>query len=593
MNDQFKPQERSAEKPGKTIWKSLWMVLKILEIRLRFIILLLALGLTIGYWDTIRNYWDKWTRPPHSAITKGEETIEYYCPMHPQVVRAEPGDCPICGMPLAKRKKGAAPAARLPEGVLSRTQYSPYRIALAGIHTSEIRCLPLVKEINTVGYIEYDETRRSQIVLRTAGYVEKLFVDQTWVKVDKGTPLAEVYSPELYSAAEELLIATEGGKSSSLAEAAREKLRLLGVSTEEIAAIERSRHANERLLIRSPQHGYVIAKDILQGQHVAEGQMIYEIADLGVVWLEADVYEKDIAFLREGLQVQATAEAYPNEAFAGRVSVVYKQLNQATRTQRVRLEIQNPDYKLRPGMYATVQIRVPMIQIEPFRTLAARDNTKETPKNMVQAKADEVLAVPVSAVIDTGKQKVVYLEREPGLFDGVAVELGPRSGDYYPVVAGLAEGNKVATAGAFLLDAETRLNPGAAAAYFGASAGPQKDSQTPETTKPGAAPIAPAPGEQRAQNHEESESQGREESAAIAANLAKLSPAERELAVKQRVCPVTGELLGLTGVPYKVEIKGRIVFLCCEACKAQATANPDEILKKIAGAEAGNEPTHH
>jgi Cu(I)/Ag(I) efflux system membrane fusion protein len=459
-------RDSTPEAPGPGGGKIFWVAVQILQVRLRFILLLAALGLAIGYWGTLRNYWDKWTRPPRAAGVAAPQEIEYYCPMHPQVVRAEMGNCPICGMPLSKRKKGETAEVHLPPGVLSRTQYSPYRIALAGIHTSEVRYRSLTKKISTVGYVDYDQTRRSQIVLRAAGYVEKLYVDQTWVRVDQGTPLAEVYSPELYSTAEELLIATEGGRTEGLARSAREKLRLLGVSPEEIAQIERSRRVSERLLIRSPRQGYVIAKDILEGRHVAQGQTIYEIADLGVVWIEADIYEKDIALLRPGLEVFAAAEAFPNQRFQGRVSVVYQQINPATRTERVRFEIQNPDDKLRPGMYATVQIHVPLTEIEPFRAPAAAGR-----------KAGEVLAVPGSAVIDTGEEKVVYVESEPGAFDGVAVKVGPRCGDYYPVISGLAPGDRVATAGAFLLDAETRLNPAAAAEYFGARGGPQSEKK--------------------------------------------------------------------------------------------------------------------
>jgi Cu(I)/Ag(I) efflux system membrane fusion protein len=216
---------------GSALGKSLWFVFKAIEIRLRFVAILVAMGLVIGYWDAIKNYWDKWTRPAGAAIAvaAGEE---FYCPMHPSVVRDKPDPggaipkCPICGMPLSKRKKGEQ--AELPEGIISRVQLSPYRVALAGIRTVEAELRPLSLDVRTVGYVAIDERKLSRIVFRASGYVEKLYVNESFAEVSAGDPLAEIYSPDLYSAAQELLIARRGS-TSGLAEIATEKLRLLGV----------------------------------------------------------------------------------------------------------------------------------------------------------------------------------------------------------------------------------------------------------------------------------------------------------------------------------------------------------------------------
>ena len=287
--------------------------------RLRFIAILAGVGFFIGYWDTVRNYWDKWTQPQSVAVHALEPGQEFYCPMDPQVVRStyEPnGDvpkCPICGMPLSIRKKGEA--AKLPAGITGRVQLSPERIQLAGIQTVPVEYRPIAKQTKTVGYVAYDESRLSRIVSRVDGYVEKLYVDTTFTMVHKGDPLAEIYSPELYSTARELLVATRTGGVADLAAAARNKLLLLGVSQQEIDGIAASGKPSPRLVIRSPQTGYVVDKKIVHGASVEAKMTLFEVADLSTVWVEADVYEKDIPYLQLGQEVEATVEAYPESHF--------------------------------------------------------------------------------------------------------------------------------------------------------------------------------------------------------------------------------------------------------------------------------------
>ncbi len=437
-------------------WKKIKLVLKVVEVRLRFIAILVATALVIGYWDTILNYWDKWTRPAEASVAQVDSGHEYFCPMHPQVVRAglEPNGevpkCPICGMPLSLRKKGESPP--LPPGVTGRVQLTPERIQLAGIETTEVAYRRLNRQTVTVGNVTYDESRLARVVSRVSGYVEKLYIDKTFATVQQGDPLAELYSPELYATAQELLSASKRGGADDMAASTRRRLRLLGVGQEDIDAMIASGRASPRLVIRSPRSGEVIAKSIVAGARVEEGMTLLEVADLSVVWIEADVYERDIPFVRDGEKIEATVEALPNRVFDCRVAMVYPQIDAATRTNRVRFEVQNPSGELHPGMFATVRIDTPLGAVAPPAGGAATRG--------------ETLAVPERAVIDTGLKQIVYVEREPGLFEGVEVELGPPSGGFYPVVKGLQPGERVAAAGAFLIDAETRLNPAAAFDVF-------------------------------------------------------------------------------------------------------------------------------
>jgi Cu(I)/Ag(I) efflux system membrane fusion protein len=573
-----------------TAWQRFVLVIKVAEVRLRFIGVLIVVGLFLGSWDTITNHWEKQTRSSGAAYNtvhavlgertahwlwpQGEGTVvesssEYYCPMHPKVVRQslDPDGsvpkCPICGMPLSLRKKGEIP--KLPPGVLSRKQYSPEQIQAAGISTVEVAYRPLEKEITTVGSVIYDESRRSRIVARTSGYLEKLYVDKPWVAVKQGDPLGEIYSPDLYSAARELLVAMGAGPSSDLAKSAREKLQLLGVGDAEIDEIAKSGKATRRLVLRAPFSGHLIRKDVVEGAHVEAGQTLFELADLSHVWIEAEVYETDVDYLRKGQVIEATVEAFPGRVFTSKVSLIHPHLDATMRTNAVRFELDNPHHELRPGMFATVRIKTPLSEIEPFRTLAAQAPSP--------AKAGEVLAVPDESVIDTGTRKIVYVEREPGVFDGVEADLGLLVDRFYPVIKGLNAGDRIAARGAFLVDAETRLNPAAATAYVGASGSPQHEGS--DNTAP-----TGSTGQQHPEAHGPL-AQGKALSDEDRRNIAKLAAGDREQALAQRLCPVSGEPLGSMGVPIKVVLKGRPAFLCCKGCENQAKSNPERFLSKL------------
>jgi Cu(I)/Ag(I) efflux system membrane fusion protein len=490
--------------------------------------------------------------------------------MHPTVIRDNPKDkCPICFMPLSKRKKGEPGAAEpLPPGIVSRVQLTPYRVVLAGVNTWQVDYVPLSREIVAAGLVEFNERGQKTVSARIAGRIDKLLVNETGQMVESGDVLAELYSPELLTTVQNLLQFSKSG-SRDLANDARTRLELLGIDRAQIDEIVQTGKANTHLKIRSPISGHVIQKYVREGQYVEEGAPLYDVVDLSTVWIQAQVYEDDIGLLPVAQEhphaaedqktpVVATTRAFPNEEFRGTLKFVYPHVDQATRTLTVRFEIENPQHKLRPGGTATVRLLIPPQKIE---SLSVGDMSAEARQ---QLSSGHVLAVPQGAVIDTGDQKIVYRETAPNEFEGVRVTLGPKLLDpdgvaFLPVLSGLATGDRIVTTGSFLVDAETRLNPAAGSIYFGGSSGAK-----------GASPTAV-----RATTPEDPE-------AKIAAVLAKLPPADRKLAEQQRTCPVLKDSrLGSMGPPIKLTLTGETVFLCCAGCKGQATSNPEQTAARV------------
>ena len=572
--------------PELTGWRKAWwwfdFIILVKLARLRFIGILALIGLVITQWGILVAYYERFTRPAE-ADTVAASDVEWFCPMHPSVVRDNGKEkCPVCFMPLSKRKKGDMREEALPPGVVNRVQLSPYRVVLAGVGTISVDYLPLTKQVSAVGFIEFNERGQRRVSARVKGRLDKLYVNSTGEIVDEGDVLAEIYSPDLYSGMRELLLAAKSG-SKELAASSRERLRLLGISDDQLDDLVASGKANTHLKIRSPIAGHVIEKYVVEGQYVEEGSSLYDVADLSTVWIQAQVYEDDFPFLpqaqshkplpaesRDGMIVTATTRAFPNEPFLGTLSFVYPHVDEATRSVTIRCELKNPEHKLRPGTTATVTLEVPPGELDMLQ-LAAADDAERREK----LAEGLVLAVPESAVIDTGSQQIVYREDSPNVFEGVKVELGPRmtgpeEAMFYPVLAGLAPGQRVVAAGAFLVDAETRLNPAAGSIYFGGSGG-SNNGGSGVTVRP-STPDDP--------------------DARIAAALAGLSADDRLLVESQQFCPILkNNRLGSMGQPVKLHISGRTVFVCCEACREQALENPEKTLAQLAASKVPvNEP---
>jgi Cu(I)/Ag(I) efflux system membrane fusion protein len=573
---------------GKFWWWFHFAVLVKLA-RLRFIAVLVAIGLVIARWDWLSAHYDKWTRPLFGQEAAVSADTEYWCPMHPTVVRDHPDKCPICAMPLSKRKKGdKADDEALPPGVVGRIQLSPYKVAVAGVETAEVGYRPLTREITTVGFVEFDERKLARISARATGKsrIDKLYVNVTGQTVGQGEPLAELYSPSLVVTVQNLLDARQAANR-DLERMARERLQLWGIDDGQIDMVLRTGKPITHVTIRAPIHGHVIKKYQVKGEYVEEGTRLYDVADLSTVWIEAQVYEDDLAFLQQGMTVRATTRAFPNRTFRGKLDFIHPHLDASTRTLRVRYTIENRRHDLRPGMYATVRLETPTPQLTLFTNHRRREWAARAAADLAahallapglpgpggwRALAYEateraaaaqglVLAVPERAVIDTGSRKVVYREAEPDTYEGVLVRLGPRSGDFYPVLSGLRPGDRVVTTGSFLIDAETRLGAGAASTYFGASGGPQGSDNRPAT--------AARP------------SMTRDETDKARAVLAKFLPDERRRAEEQGYCPVLGTRLGAMGVPVKVTLDGRPVYLCCSVCLKKARGNAEATLRKV------------
>ena len=400
----------------------------------------------------------------------------YTCGMHPQVIQDHPGNCPICGMKLTPiRKPGGNANAQasgerkvkhykstMKPGEISPTPHKdsmgmdmvpvyedeaataesqtitvdPVMTQNMGIRTAVITRGPLRRLIRTLGVIDYDETALSDVTTKFKGWVEKLYVNATGQLVMRGEPLFDIYSPELYSAQKEYVLAVDQAAnapgSDSLKTSAFTKLRFFDISDEQIVELERTRQPSKTLRVVAPQDGFVMEKTIVQGQMVDAGMRTYRLADLGLVWVQAQIYEQDLSYIRLGQEVTVTLSYLPDREFRGRVTYIYPNIDEKTRTAKVRMEFHNPGYFLKPGMFATVQV---ISELEP-----------------------SVLLVPDMAVLRSGEKNTVFVALEGGKFEPRTVELGLQAeNDLYQVMSGLKDGDRIVTSGQFMLDSESQL----------------------------------------------------------------------------------------------------------------------------------------
>jgi RND family efflux transporter MFP subunit len=320
---------------------------------------------------------------------------------------------------------------------------SPERQQLIGIRTARVERGELDRTIRTVGLVAYDERRVAHIHTKVTGWIETLHVDFTGELVEEGQPLLEIYSPELLSTQEEYLLALRArgslGNSTfdevrrsaeSLLQATRRRLQLWDITNEQLMAIEEMGQPFESLPVYSPIRGFVIHKAAYEGQHVGPDSELYTIADLREVWITADIYEYELPYVEVGQRARVTLPYFPGEEFEGVVDYIYPYLEGETRTAKARLVFPNPDWKLKPDMYANVELAVEL---------------------------GEGLVIPEDAVIDTGTRKVAFRVLPGGHFQPVEISTGAKVGDRLQVLAGLEEGEEIVTGAAFLVDSESKL----------------------------------------------------------------------------------------------------------------------------------------
>lgn len=456
----------------------------------------------------------------------GDPNQWYICGMHPWIIEPEPGLCPICHMELVPLD---------PARFTGEIAIDPVMVQNIGVRLAEAKRGELEQRIRTVGTVQYDETRLRDVNTKVAGWIETLHVDSVGAQVQAGDPLFELYSPELFAAQEEYLLAHRGlekaraqgsaaaiEQAQQLLDAAKTRLDFFDISAEQVKAIIERGEPTRTLTVRSPHTGVVIDRGAYQGMRVEPGTRLYRIADLSYVWVQATVFESQLPQVAQGQSATLTLSYLPGRMFEGEVAYVYPYLNEQTREARLRLAFANADGLLKPGMYAEVVLH----------DLASEPAT----------------LVPREAVIDTGERQVLFVSLGEGRFEPRNVQTGRTGADgWVEVLEGVQPGEPVVTSGQFLLDSESRTREALAKmmsdnlAQPPASEGHQHSGMRLETVPDS------------------------------------VVPADYPL----EVCPVTGLKLGSMGEPLVRKWGEQVVQFCCPACPPRFEKNPQTYLDKL------------
>lgn len=449
------------------------------------VLLVISIVAAYGYRESWRNsrvgHW-LGLQTKQSPISQSADV--YYCPMHPQYKSPKPGTCPICNMTLVKAetpnpevsgttgerkilywqdpmnpanrsdKPGKAPDGmdlvpvyaeegsqpQMPPGTV---KISAAKQQLIGVTYGEVTSDSLTHTIRTVGRVAYDETKITRIHTKIDGWLDKVFVDFTGKLVTKGQPLISLYSPDLVSTQQEYLLALKAknylGQSeykeiatstNSLFESSRKRLLLWDIPEEEIQQIEKRGEPMRTLTLYAPSDGFVLAKNAYERQRVTPETELYTIADLSNIWVLADIYEYEIPSVKLGQSTTVTFSAFPGETFRGKITYIYPQLDNMTRTLKVRIELPNSGFKIKPDMYANIELQIGY---------------------------GEQLSIPEEAVLDSGSEQTVFVVLEGGYFEPRNVQLGAKVGNRFIILNGLNVGEKIVTSGNFLIDSESRL----------------------------------------------------------------------------------------------------------------------------------------
>ncbi len=358
----------------------------------------------------------------------GDGNTRYICPMMCTPPTSEPGRCPVCEMELVPATSSGG------NGDDASIDIAPAARRIANIRTASVKSVPLTRTIRAIGQLSFDESTLKTISAYVDGRLDKLYADYTGFVVEKGEHLALVYAPKLYSSQAELLIAKKSGDA-RLYQSAKRRVAELGVTTEQIAELEKAGEADSRMHVCAPISGTMIEKFAVEGDYVKEGQPICRLADLSRVWLMLELFPEDAAVIREGQVVQTEVQSLPGRKFDGRVTFIDPTVDLKTRTVSVRVVMQNGESLLRVGDYADATIDV----------------------DLSDESRGEALVIPRNAVLMAGGHSVVYVETDPGRFELRRVTLGPSSGEDIVIETGLSKDEQVATRGNFLIDSQMQL----------------------------------------------------------------------------------------------------------------------------------------
>lgn len=492
-----------------------------------------------------------------SAETSRSIEQIWTCSMHPQIRQPKPGKCPICFMDLIP-VGGDEDSGHMSERQIA---FSPEALKLMEIETVPVERKFAEAEIRMVGKIEYDETRLQDVTAWVPGRIDRMYVDFTGTRVIKGDHMFDLYSPDLISAQAEFLEALKAAEnltseSSQMVrrstqanlEASKEKLKLLGLADAQIQKIQQDDIATDHITINAPHDGVVIKKHVSEGAYVKTGTAIYTIADLSHLWVQFDAYESDMMWVRFGQNVEFSTEAYPGQVFKGQITFISPTLDTATRTIKLRVNVDNADGMLKPGMFVrgTVRSKVassglaadpdiagkwicPMhpsiIKDQPGHCdICQMDLVKTDTLGYTEAVSQQApLVIPTTAPLITGKRSIVYVHvpnMEKPTFEGREIVLGPRAGAYYLVEKGLSEGEQVVVQGNFKIDSALQIQ----------------------------------------------------------AKPSMMSPQDDIVSTEQEFCPVMG---GKIDKDIFTEYKGKKVYFCCPGCIETFEKDPEKYINKL------------
>jgi multidrug efflux pump subunit AcrA (membrane-fusion protein) len=364
-----------------------------------------------------------------SAHAPNAATI-WYCPMHPSYRSDHPGDCPICNMKLVPLRDDAAPGGTELVAGRATVTITPVRQQLIGVKTSPVARERVKRTIRAAGRVEADEEMLASISLKFGGWIDALYLKSVGQHVEKGDPILSIWSPDLFEAQTSYLIARASQFSDGGADIARAKLRAWDMTDAQIEELEKRGTAERTTTIVSKVRGVVTRRDAVAGSYAEPAKPLFEIADLSTVWVQAEIYESEIALVKPGETAAIEVASQPGELLHGTVQYVYPTLSETTRTLRARIAADNASGKLAPGMYAAVSIDVDL---------------------------GEQLVIDDDAVLDSGTRQIAFVERSPGSFEPRKIVVGHRGDGRAIVLEGLAAGETVVKSAAFLVDSESRL----------------------------------------------------------------------------------------------------------------------------------------